>query len=144
MSRITETMTLIEFPKEAAEYFEEVYSKIENDADLMARLEALEALYYESFNSEELENKLTSVKLPAFTDVAVKIPSHEVNTPPKFHIRVSKKEQIPDNLENVENLYLPLNIDENSVESLKNSGVNLGIEVPRGIFGNEKAVEKLL
>ena len=92
----------------------------------------------------ELENKLTDVKSVAFTDVAIKIPSHEVNTPPKFHIRVSRKDQIPDNLDNVENLYLPLNIDENSVESLKNSGVNLGVEVPRGIFGNEKTVEKLL
>lgn len=92
----------------------------------------------------ELENKLTSVKPIAFTDTTIKIPSHEVNTPPKFHIRVSRKDQIPDNLENVENLYLPLNIDENSVESLKKSGVNIGIEVPRGIFGNEKTVEKLL
>ncbi len=92
----------------------------------------------------ELENKLTSVKSVPFTDIVVKTPSHQVNTPPKFHIRVAKKEQIPSNLENVENLYLPINIDENSVESLKNSGVNLGIEVPRGIFGNESAVEKLL
>ena len=92
----------------------------------------------------ELENKLTSVKPITFTDTTIKIPSHEVNTPPKFHIRVSRKDQIPDNLENVENLYLPLNIDENSVESLKKSGVNIGIEVPRGIFGNEKTVEKLL
>lgn len=92
----------------------------------------------------ELENKLKSVKAIPFTDITVKIPSHEVNTPPKFHIRVAKKEQIPSNLDNVENLYLPINIDENSVESLKNSGVNIGIEVPRGIFGNENTVEKLL
>ena len=92
----------------------------------------------------ELENKLISVKSVPFTDIVVKTLSHQVNTPPKFHIRVAKKEQIPSNLENVENLYLPINIDENSVESLKNSGVSLGIEVPRGILGNESAVEKLL
>ena len=92
----------------------------------------------------ELENKLTSVKSPTFTDATIKIPSHKANDTPKFHIRVARKEQIPDNLENVENLYLPLSIDENSVESLKNSGVNLGIEVPRGIFGNETKVEALL
>ena len=94
--------------------------------------------------SEELENKLKDVKAPPFTDIPVKIPPHEVKTSPKFHIRVARKEQIPDNLENVENLYLPLSIDENSVESLKNYDVNLGIEVPRGIFGNETTVEKLL
>ena len=92
----------------------------------------------------ELENKLTSVKAYNFTDANIQIPVHEAKAPPKFHIRVAKKEQIPDNLSNVENLYLPLNIDENSVESLKNSGINIGVEVPRGIFSNEKTVEKLL
>ncbi len=92
----------------------------------------------------ELENKLTSVKERAFTDKVIKATSHAADKPMKYHVRVANKDQIPKNLKNVENLYLPLNIDENSVESLKNSGVNIGVEVPRGIFGNEKAVEKLL
>ena len=92
----------------------------------------------------ELENKLKDVKAVNFTDTVIKTPSHEVTTPPKFHIRVARKDQIPSNLENVENLYLPINIDENSVESLKNSGINLGIDIPRGIFGNENKVENLL
>ena len=92
----------------------------------------------------ELESKLSGVKANCFTSIAVKSPVHEAKGAPKFHIRVAKKEQIPKNLQNVENLYLPLHIDENSVESLKNSGINLGVEVPRGIFGGEKAVENLL
>ena len=92
----------------------------------------------------ELENKITSVKATSFTDIAIKPPKHEAKGSPKFHIRVAKKEQIPSNLDNVENLYLPLHIDENSVESLKNSGINLGIDIPRGIFGNESKVETLL
>ena len=58
MSRISEIMTLIEFPREAADYFEEVFAKVEGDKALMSQLEALEAQYYESFNSEDLENKL--------------------------------------------------------------------------------------
>lgn len=61
MSKITEIMTLIEFPKEAAKFYEEVFAKVENNKDLMARLDALEAQYYESFNSEDLENKLTQL-----------------------------------------------------------------------------------
>ncbi len=93
---------------------------------------------------EELENKLAAVKVVSFTDKEIKSAPHDVRAPLKFHIRVANKEQIPHNLKNVENLYLPLTIDENSVESLKNSGVNLGIEVPRGLFGREKAVESLL
>ena len=92
----------------------------------------------------DLENKFKSVKLANFTDKPIKLTYHEASDSPKFHIRVAKKDQIPDNLENVENLYLPLSIDENSVESLKKSGVNLGIEVPRGIFGNEAKVEAML
>ena len=38
-----------------------------------------------------------------FTDINIQIPVHEAKVPPKFHIRVAKKEQIPDNLSNVEN-----------------------------------------
>ena len=61
MTKITEIMTLIEFPKEAVEFFDEVYTKIENDASLMAKLDALEALYFEKFNCDELENALTDL-----------------------------------------------------------------------------------
>ncbi len=93
---------------------------------------------------EELENKLAAVKAVSFTDKEIKSAPHNVKTPLKFHIRVANKEQIPHNLKNVENLYLPLTIDENSVETLKNSCVTLGVEVPRGLFGHEKAVEALL
>ena len=91
-----------------------------------------------------MSGNCSGVKANCFTSIAVKSPVHEAKGAPKFHIRVAKKEQIPKNLQNVENLYLPLHIDENSVESLKNSGVSLGVEVPRGIFGGEKAVENLL
>ena len=61
MTKITEIMTLIEFPEEAVKFFDEVYTKIENDASLMAKLCALEELYYEKFNCEELENALTDL-----------------------------------------------------------------------------------
>ena len=61
MSKITEIMNLIEFPEEAAKFFEEVYAKIENNNDLAARLDELENQYFESFNSEDLEAKLTSL-----------------------------------------------------------------------------------
>ena len=33
MSKITEIMSLIEFPKESADFIEEVYAKIENDKE---------------------------------------------------------------------------------------------------------------
>ena len=92
----------------------------------------------------ELENKLTNVKEKSFTDIKIKTASAERNSELKYNIIVSDISQIPDNLENVENLYIPLNVEENSVENLKNLPVSLGIHLPRGIFGMEKAVEKKL
>ena len=92
----------------------------------------------------ELENKLTSVKDIPFTPVKLKKAENTKNSPLRYRIRVADISQIPENLDNVENLYIPLNIEENLVESLKNLPVSLGIEVPRGIFGMEKAVEAKL
>lgn len=89
---------------------------------------------------EELENKLGAVKPKSFTDVEVNIPSHITKEKPKFNVRITKLSQIPENFENVENLYIPLNNAEKYVEKVQNAGVFLGVEVPRGIFGYEDMV----
>ena len=100
---------------------------------------------------EELEKKLISVKLKHFTDISRKIsdgnfvrPSRKAEGKPKINIRVASISQIPENLEDVENLYIPLMTAENSVEKVKNLPVSVGIEIPRGIFGAEELVEKRL
>ncbi len=54
MSTITETMTLIGFPKEAMVFFEELYLKFESDELLMSKLISLRELYFEKFNCDEL------------------------------------------------------------------------------------------
>lgn len=100
---------------------------------------------------EELENKIKTVKAKSFTDISGKItdgsmlkPSRQAEDKPKLNIRVASLSQIPENLENVENLYIPLMTAENSVEKVKNLPVTVGIEVPRGIFGAEELVKKRL
>ncbi len=93
---------------------------------------------------EELEKKLTSVKAINFTELEYKATPHTVKGEVKYHIRVADISQIPNNLENVENLILPLSIDEKTVENLKNSPVKLVIELPRGIFGAENALKQRL
>ncbi len=100
---------------------------------------------------EELENKLKTVKAKSFTAKSetelfkeVKTNHREALQKPKFNIRVASVSRIPDNLENVENLYIPLKTAENSVEKVKKLPVSVGIEVPRGIFGAEELVEKRL
>ncbi len=93
---------------------------------------------------EQLEKEIKSVKHITFTDIKQKFTPTLRNSPLKYRIRVANPSQIPDNLNNVENLYIPLNTEENLVEKLKNLPVRLGIELPRGILGLEKAVESKL
>ena len=100
---------------------------------------------------EELENKIKNVKVLNFTDVSMEVSQKERNAShreaaikPRFNVRVSSVSRIPENLENVENLYIPIMTAENLVEKVKNLPVSVGIEVPRGIFGAEELVEKRL
>ncbi|MBQ1243170.1 MAG: U32 family peptidase [Clostridia bacterium] len=93
---------------------------------------------------ESLNEKLSDVKEKSFTDIEVKIPEYKSEKPLKFNIRVASLGQIPHNLNNVENLYIPIDCDENLVEKVKNLPVNVGVEVPRGIFGRENKVKELL
>ena len=92
----------------------------------------------------ELDSKLSAVKSVSFTASPLNPPVPERKKPLKYRIRISDISQIPDNLQNVENLYFPLSLEENLVEKLKNLPVKLGVELPRGIFGAEKAVENRL
>ncbi len=100
---------------------------------------------------DALENKIKSVKVKNFTDISGKIADGQLikasrmsADKPKINIRVASISQIPENLEGVENLYIPLMTAENSVEKVKNLPVSVGIEVPRGVFGAEELVEKRL
>ena len=61
MSRITNMMTLIEFPEDAVAFFEEVFSKIESDNDLFTELDELKSFYFENFTCEELTARLTAL-----------------------------------------------------------------------------------
>lgn len=92
----------------------------------------------------DLENAIKGVKVHSFTEVRADYPAYKASGKPKYNIRVAKLSQIPDNLDNVENLYIPLDFEENLVENVKKLPVSLGVEVPRGIFGNEIIVEKYL
>lgn len=89
---------------------------------------------------EQLENKLSDVKSKCFTDVKKTVPVHKNSNKLKFHVRIANIKQIPQNFENVENLYIPLSDAEKYVESLKNCPVLVAVEVPRGIFGSDELI----
>ncbi len=116
--------------------------EIELDEGLIVPASVINSLRRSALS--ELDSKLSSVKPIPFTALDIKIPASERKAPLKYRIRISDIRQIPDNLQNVENLYFPLSLEENSVEKLKNLPVKLGVELPRGIFGAERAVENRL
>lgn len=116
--------------------------EIDLDGGLIVSASCINALRRKAL--EELEKAISNVKLVTFTSKTVTILPHRTSGTPFINLRVTKSDQIPDNLTGVENIYIPLKTEEKTVESLKNSGINPVVEVPRGLFGNEKAVEKLL
>ena len=107
---------------------------------------------------ETLENALSSVKPLGFTDIQIPLHSSnlERNAPdrrpdtniggrlPRYRLRLESPAQIPQDFSNVENLYFPLECEEKLVEKVQNCPISLGVELPRGIFGREAEVERLL
>ena len=107
---------------------------------------------------ETLENALSSVKPLGFTDIQIPLHSSnlERNVPdrrpdtniggrlPRYRLRLESPAQIPQDFSNVENLYFPLECEEKLVEKVQNCPISLGVELPRGIFGREAEVERLL
>ena len=93
---------------------------------------------------EKLENALKTVKPCSFTAAEFKIRPHTAREKKTFHLVLSNGEQIPQNLENVENLYFPLEIEEKYVESVENKGITVGVSVPRLLCGAEEKAQRLL
>lgn len=117
-------------------------TEIDLDQGLIVPASAINNLRRQALT--ELEKALASVKVYNFTDESFTPSVYKSEGKLKYNIRIASAKQLPDNLEGVENLYIPLNFEENFVENVKKLPVNVGIEVPRGIFGNEELVEKYL
>lgn len=121
-------------------YPEEI--EIELDEGLSVPASAVNALRREAL--EKLENVLKAVKPCSFTAAEFKIRPHTAREKKTFHLVLSSAEQLPQNLENVENLYFPLEIEEKYVESVENKGITVGVSVPRLLCGAEEKAQRLL
>ena len=107
---------------------------------------------------EMLKNALSSVKVKSFTDGPIFENDSDLEekksdgedhgrTPakkPKFRLRLESPDQIPQDLTDVENLYFPLECEEKLVEKVQNCPIPLGLELPRGIFGGEERLARML
>ena len=116
--------------------------RIELEDGLSVPSSAVNALRREAL--EKLENELKIVKPHSFTDRVFNIEPHKAREKMSFHLVLSNGAQIPENTENVENLYFPLGIEEKYVESVENKGITVGVSIPRALFGAQERVEKLL
>lgn len=116
--------------------------EIELEEGLSVPASAVNALRREAL--EKLENALSAVKAHDFTAVNYKIQPHAAKENKSFSLVLSSGEQIPQNLENVENLFFPHEIEEKYVESVENKGITLGVSIPRLLCGAEEREEKLL
>ena len=85
-----------------------------------------------------------SVRFPAQPGSTSEDGGKSALKPPKFHVFLHDAAQLPQNLSDVENIFLPLECEENLVESVKKRGILPGVHLPRGIFGRHADVEKLL
>lgn len=89
---------------------------------------------------ERLEAELSFVKPKRFTQPDLIITPHTAVNSMNFHVRVDNISQIPQNLENVENLIIPLCDVKKYVENNENISQNVIAEVPRGVFGTDEHI----
>ncbi len=90
----------------------------------------------------ELEKRLGKSEEKKFIEPKIDIPKHKAAAQPKFHIRIVSPRQIPNNLDRIENIYVPLFDAEKFAALLKEEKITAAVEIPRGIFGSEAEVLK--
>lgn len=94
---------------------------------------------------EKIEKELSIVKPVRFTEPNLEHLPHKASGEVKYDVRVDSISQIPENTNNVENLIIPLSDVKKYVESNKNTGISVLVEVPRGIFGTaENILQQLI
>jgi len=77
-------------------------------------------------------------------DFALNIPKTKPHFPhyEKLRGRFANAEQIPENADKLEWIYLPMETPAETFIELKNRGMNVAAELPRAMFGGEKAVRR--
>ncbi len=121
-------------------------NRIEIDLDdgLFVPASALNAL-----RRKALENLNTALEQPtpvAFFPCAIQeIPAHEAKRP-HVYARFSRVSQIPSQTDmgQIQRLFVPLDTPPEEIKTLIKTGVEIAVEIPRGIFGSsEKIIRQL-
>lgn len=104
-------------------------------------LSLINALRREALNG--LNALLKEGKSIPFSPSSETVTEHAANNP-VLYARFSNLSQIPESLDNIECIWLPLSTDENTLKTFAEGSVKAAVELPRGIFGGSDGIRKLL
>ena len=91
---------------------------------------------------DDILDRLRKVNAKKYIPNEVKISPHKAAQLRRY-IRVDTISQIPDNLSGIDAVYLPLDTSEDEILALSEK-IRVGVEIPRGLLGSEKAVYERL
>lgn len=93
---------------------------------------------------ENLEQQRSHKPPVAFTMCEIPQPGTHHAKSMRFRARFADAQQVPMLAKECELIYLPLNTDEKQLKKLKESGMRVALEIPRGMFGREKQIKAAL
>ncbi len=114
---------------------------VDLDDNLSAPASVFNALRREAL--QKLDSALAAAPEKRFISKPLVFTAHKAEEP-RFHIRVFSEKQLPDNLEAVSRVILPLNSTAAAIERVKESGAEAAVEIPRAFFSNTEHFKTLL
>ena len=115
---------------------------IDLDETLFVPASAINALRREAL--ESLNAALEQRKPIAFSAPATgTIPAHKANTC-RMYARFSTVSQIPCSFSSIQRLIIPLDTPQEEIKSVMKTGLEIAVEIPRGIFGSSDRMIQLL
>lgn len=93
---------------------------------------------------EKLEAELSKTEPKPFFEPNVHSEPHRAAQEKKLRLRFSSLEQIPSELDKIDCVYIPLCDAQKFGEKFDDFKPKVGVEIPRGIFGSEPQIKKLL
>lgn len=92
---------------------------------------------------ELLEKKISGKNIIAVKPDDYKIKPHTASNY-TTHARFFREEQIPESLDDISRVILPIEVSGETVEKLEKSGIETAVEIPAAVFSNaDKYIEKL-
>lgn len=84
---------------------------------------------------ELLEKEIIKRENAAVSDYSLSVKPHKTDSA-QFHARFFAQEQIPEELSGISRVILPIESDGETVEKLKEKGLEIAVEIPAAVFSN--------